>query len=181
MPKIRKIKVGDRKDKRGGGYSRRKFTVAEADAIRLEFNTSESKITISAMARKYEVSQPLMYQLLKGTTYTDKGVGGMKGIGGIGDKETRYCASLGGIRTSMTQAIMAKKTGYVKGFPDMQVLKVNSEYAGLFLEIKADKTGYPSKEQKQWVADLNEAGYFAKVVKGLDECIAILDWYMQIK
>ena len=86
MPKIRKIKVGDRKDKRGGGYSRRKFTVAEADAIRLEFNTSESKTTISAMARKYEVSQPLMYQLLKGTTYTDKGVGGMKGIGGIGDK-----------------------------------------------------------------------------------------------
>ena len=86
MPKIRKIKVGDRKDSRGGGYSRRKFTVAEADAIRLEFNTSESKITISAMARKYEVSQPLMYQLLKGTTYTDKGGGGMKGIGdkGIG-------------------------------------------------------------------------------------------------
>ena len=72
MPKIRKIKVSDRKDSRGGGYSRRKFTVAEADAIRLEFNTSESKITISAMARKYEVSQPLMYQLLKGTTYTDK-------------------------------------------------------------------------------------------------------------
>jgi len=95
--------------------------------------------------------------------------------------DTRYCASLGGIRTSMTQAIMAKKTGYVRGFPDMQILKVNSEYAGLFLEIKADKTGYPSKEQKQWVADLNEAGYFAKVVKGLDECIAILDWYMQIK
>jgi len=84
MPKIRKIKVGDRKDKRGGGYSRRKFTVAEADAIRLEFNTSESKVTISAMARKYEVSQPLMYQLLKGTTYTDKGIGGTKGIGDKG-------------------------------------------------------------------------------------------------
>ena len=85
MPKIRKIKVSDRKDSRGGGYSRRKFTVAEADAIRLEFNTSESKVTISAMARKYEVSQPLMYQLLKGTTYTDKkgGVGGRGGrVGG---------------------------------------------------------------------------------------------------
>ena len=86
MPKIRKIKVGDRKDKRGGGYSRRKFTVAEADAIRLEFNTATDKITISAMARKYEVSQPLMYQLLKGTTYTDKGIGGTKGIGDIGDR-----------------------------------------------------------------------------------------------
>ena len=94
MPKIRKIKVGDRKDSRGGGYSRRKFTVAEADAIRLEFNTASDKITISAMARKYEVSQPLMYQLLKGTTYTDKsktgrgtkGAGGIDGDGGIGDR-----------------------------------------------------------------------------------------------
>ena len=95
--------------------------------------------------------------------------------------KARYCASLGGIRTSMTQAIMAKRTGYVKGFPDMQILKVNSEYAGLFLEIKADKTGYASKEQKQWVADLNEAGYFAKVVKGLEECMDVLDWYMKIK
>ena len=88
MPKIRKIKVGDRKDLRGGGYSRRKFTVAEADAIRLEFNTGTDKITISAMARKYEVSQPLMYQLLKGTTYTDK-VKGTKGVGckgSIGDR-----------------------------------------------------------------------------------------------
>ena len=37
----------------------------------------------------------------------------------------RYCASLGGIRTSMKQAILAKKTGYVKGFPDMQILKTN--------------------------------------------------------
>ena len=65
--------------------------------------------------------------------------------------QLRYCASLGGIRTSMKQAVLAKKTGYVKGFPDMQICKVNSKYAGLFLEIKADKTCYPSKEQKQWV------------------------------
>ena len=84
--------------------------------------------------------------------------------------DLRYCASLGGIRTSMKQAVLAKKTGYVKGFPDMQILKVNSQYAGLFLEIKADKTCYPS-----------EAGYYAKVVKGLDECMDVLDWYMKIK
>tara|TARA_R110002096_G_scaffold298082_1_gene492579 strand:- start:491 stop:739 length:249 start_codon:yes stop_codon:yes gene_type:complete len=79
MPKIRKIKIGDRKDLRGGGYSRRKFTVAEADSIRLEYNTATDKITISSLARKYKVSQPLMYQLIKGTTYTDKGVGGTRG------------------------------------------------------------------------------------------------------
>tara|TARA_R100000479_G_scaffold158764_1_gene95801 strand:- start:280 stop:630 length:351 start_codon:yes stop_codon:yes gene_type:complete len=94
--------------------------------------------------------------------------------------DLRYCASLGGIRTSMKQAVLAKKTGYVKGFPDMQILRVNKEYAGLFLEIKADKKSYPTKEQKEWVAYLNEAGYYAKVVKGLEECMDVLDWYMKI-
>tara|TARA_R110002020_G_scaffold283700_1_gene499341 strand:+ start:1640 stop:1861 length:222 start_codon:yes stop_codon:yes gene_type:complete len=71
MPKIRKIKLEDRKDSRGGGYARRKFTVEEVDAIRKEFNTSTQKITISSIARKYKVSQPLMYQLIKGTTYNE--------------------------------------------------------------------------------------------------------------
>ena len=79
MPKIRKIKLEDRKDLRGGGYSRRKFTVEQADAIREEYNTSTQKITISSLARKYSVSQPLMYQLIKGTTYTEGDVGGIGG------------------------------------------------------------------------------------------------------
>ena len=78
MPKIRKIKLEDRKDSRGGGYSRRKFTVEEANAIRKEYTNATQKITISSLARKYRVSQPLMYQLIKGTTYTDKGIGGKR-------------------------------------------------------------------------------------------------------
>tara|TARA_R110002012_G_scaffold50601_1_gene130834 strand:+ start:823 stop:1104 length:282 start_codon:yes stop_codon:yes gene_type:complete len=82
MPKIRKIKLEDRKDSRGGGYSRRKFTVEEADAIRKEYRTATQKITISSIARKYKVSQPLMYQLIKGTTYTDEGIGGTRGARG---------------------------------------------------------------------------------------------------
>ena len=49
--------------------------------------------------------------------------------------DLRYCASLGGIRTSMKQAVLAKKTGYVKGFPDMQILRVNKEYAGLLSKV----------------------------------------------
>ena len=67
MPKIRKIRVEDRKDSRGGGYSRRKFTVAEADAIREEYNTSTQKI---------------MYQLIKGTTYTEESRGSRGGTRG---------------------------------------------------------------------------------------------------
>mgnify|MGYP003638925630 FL=1 len=72
MPKIRKIKTEDRKDMRGGGYSRRKFNPEEVDAIRKEYSTATDKITISSLARKYKVSQPLMYQMIKGSTYTDR-------------------------------------------------------------------------------------------------------------
>tara|TARA_R100000734_G_scaffold8987_1_gene6905 strand:+ start:480 stop:698 length:219 start_codon:yes stop_codon:yes gene_type:complete len=71
MPKIRKIKLEDRKDMRGGGYARRKFTTEEVDRIRLEYATCTEKVTISSLARKYNVSQPLMYQLIKKTTYNE--------------------------------------------------------------------------------------------------------------
>jgi len=80
MPKISKIKASERKDSRGGGYAKRKFTTAEANNIRGEYEGGKEEgeggtrgggITISALARKYEVSQPLMYQLIKGTTYND--------------------------------------------------------------------------------------------------------------
>ena len=80
----------------------------------------------------------------------------------------------------MKQAVLAKKTGYVKGFPDMQILRVNKEYAGLFLEIKADNKSYPTKEQKEWVYHINKAEYYEEIVKGLDQCIEVLDWYMSI-
>jgi len=79
MPKIRKIRIEDRKDSRGGGYSRRKFSVEEANAIRKEYTNATQKTTISSLARKYKVSQPLMYQLIKGKTYTDGGTGGIGG------------------------------------------------------------------------------------------------------
>lgn len=91
----------------------------------------------------------------------------------------RYCASLGGIRTTFRQAVKAKATGYVKGFPDLQICYPTHKYAGLFLEIKKDKKSYPTKEQKEWVAYLNEVGYYAKVVKGFDECQETIDDYLE--
>ena len=92
----------------------------------------------------------------------------------------RYCASLGGIRTSMRQAVKATRTGCVKGFPDLQILHANTKDHGLFLEIKPHKKAYPTKEQKEWIEYLNEKGYYAKCCKGIDECISIIDSYMKI-
>ena len=89
-----------------------------------------------------------------------------------------YCASLGGIRTSMTQAVMAKRTGYVKGFPDLFVYEPSpcGKYHGLDLEIKTLK-GRATKEQKEWIEALNERGYKAVIVKGLPDILNCIDSY----
>lgn len=105
-----------------------------------------------------------------------------------------YCASLGGIRTSFKQAVKAKATGYVKGFPDLQICvpmergidgeggtRRGGVYHGLFLEIKKDKKSYPTKEQKEWIAYLNEQGYCARVTKGIDESMQTIDDYFNKK
>ena len=89
-----------------------------------------------------------------------------------------YCASLGGIRTSMTQAIMAKRTGYVKGFPDLFIYEARNGYHGLALEIKSNK-GRATKEQKEWIEALNERGYKAEIVKGLPEILNCIDAYLK--
>ena len=102
--------------------------------------------------------------------------------------KVRYCASLGGIRTSFKQAVKAKATGYVKGFPDLQICTPMGRgdieggvYPGLFLEIKKDKKSYATKEQKEWIEYLNEQGYCARVTKGLDESMQVIDDYFNKK
>tara|TARA_R110002020_G_scaffold147433_1_gene322782 strand:+ start:1156 stop:1590 length:435 start_codon:yes stop_codon:yes gene_type:complete len=90
----------------------------------------------------------------------------------------KFCASLGGIRTSYTQAVKAKASGYIKGFPDLQICYPTRKSCGLFLEIKKDRKSYASKSQHEWIEYLNEVGYTAKVCKGFDECKEVIDDYM---
>jgi hypothetical protein len=87
-----------------------------------------------------------------------------------------YCASAGGVRTSMKQAIKMKATGYVKGVPDLQIFEPVGNYHGLLIEIK-DIKGVVSKEQKQWIKDLNDRGYFATYSKGFEATIKVIDDY----
>ena len=91
--------------------------------------------------------------------------------------KARFCASLGGIRTSISQARKAKKTGYWAGFPDLQICEPNHLYHGLFIEIKTEK-GRATASQKQWIKALNERGYKAIICKGFSECKEQLDNYL---
>ena len=40
----------------------------------------------------------------------------------------RFCASLGGIYTGPRQAVKAKRTGYSRGFPDLQITEARKGY-----------------------------------------------------
>jgi len=61
------ISIYDRKDRRGGGYAKRKFTLEEAEGIREEYKAGG--ISQNQLAKKYNVSQPIINMLLKGKTY----------------------------------------------------------------------------------------------------------------
>jgi|TARA_R110000822_G_scaffold167857_1_gene308002 DNA invertase Pin-like site-specific DNA recombinase len=64
------INIYERKDRRGGGYSKRKFTFEVAQQIRIDY---ESGIfTQEQIAIKYGVSQSLINKILRFKTYTKK-------------------------------------------------------------------------------------------------------------
>jgi hypothetical protein len=91
-----------------------------------------------------------------------------------------YCASAGGMRTSYLQAVKMKRTGYVKGFPDLFIYEPRGEFHGLAIEMKKEKGGVASPEQKRWQDDLRNRGYCSYICKGKDEAIKIIDEYFSI-
>ena len=92
--------------------------------------------------------------------------------------KVRFCASLGGIYTGPRQAAKAKRTGYSRGFPDLQITEQRKGFHGLFIEIKTHK-GTATQVQKEWIKDLQERGYKAEIAKGLPEILNLIDDYLQ--
>ena len=88
-----------------------------------------------------------------------------------------YCASAGGMRTSYLQAIKMKRTGYVKGFPDLFIYEPNQDYHGLAIEMKKEKGSVASPEQKSWQEQLRNRGYASYICKGSEEAIKTIDEY----
>ena len=89
-----------------------------------------------------------------------------------------YCASLGGIYTGERQAAKAKRNGYVRGMPDLQIMEARKGFHGLFIEIKTHK-GTATQAQKEWIKDLQDRGYRAEICKGLPSILDLLDNYLQ--
>ena len=92
--------------------------------------------------------------------------------------EILYCASAGGMRTSLSVAKKMKASGYRRGFPDLGIFHPTNNHNSLFIELKANKKCYASAEQKEWIEALNKRGFYACVCKGFEETIETITAYL---
>lgn len=87
-------------------------------------------------------------------------------------------ATMGGVKLSIGQAAKVKRSGYVKGVPDMLFFEPSAcgKYIGLAVELKTLK-GRPSAEQKDWCKGLEERGWKAVISKGFDATAEVIADY----
>ena len=76
-------------------------------------------------------------------------------------------------------AVAMKQEGVSKGFPDLFLPVPNSKFYGLFIEMKRQKGGIVSKEQKSWLEYLNSVGYQATVCNGFLEAKEVIECYLK--
>lgn len=79
--------------------------------------------------------------------------------------------SLNGVRLSIGTAVKAAKAGLKRGYPDLTLLVPKGQFYGLLIELKRQKTGFVSAEQRDWIMRLNLNGYRAVVCRGADSAI----------
>ncbi len=89
-----------------------------------------------------------------------------------------FTATMGGqYQKHHSQRRRAKATGYLKGVSDLLIFEPKGGHCGLFIELKRDKKCYPSAEQKLFLSNATQRGYYAVCAKGFDQCKEIIDKY----
>lgn len=88
-----------------------------------------------------------------------------------------YAIPNGGKRAIKT-AVALKKQGVKRGVPDMCLPVARGGYHGLYIELKRQKGGVVSDEQREWIAALNTQGYKAIICHGAEEAIEQIRGYL---
>lgn len=89
-------------------------------------------------------------------------------------KNVLYCASAGGMRTSISTAIRMKRAGYKKGFPDIGIFEPRGRCHGMFVELKVGSRATP--EQIEWRDKLLANGYHAIIAPSNLDFVAVRQW-----
>ena len=93
--------------------------------------------------------------------------------------ELKLCFHIanGGSR-GKAEAARFKAEGVKPGVPDLFLPVARGPHHGLFIEMKRQKGGRVSEEQKAWIAALAAQGYLAQVCHGWMEAAALLENYL---
>ena len=78
----------------------------------------------------------------------------------------------GGLRNKVV-AMNLKAEGVTPGVPDLMLPQLH-----LFIEMKRQKGGVVSPEQKDWIVYLRSCGYHAEIAKGCEEAKIIVAKYI---
>ncbi len=89
-------------------------------------------------------------------------------------------ASLNGVKLSILQAVKAKKSGCKKGIADLFLPKTNTEFCGLYIEMKSEK-GKQTPKQKEFEAFVKSQHYKYCVCYSAVEAISEIKFYINIK
>ena len=75
-------------------------------------------------------------------------------------------------------ALEMKREGVRPGVPDLMLPIPSGGYCGLFIEMKKQKGGRTSSEQKKWLERLSANGYRAVVCAGFEAAKAEIEAYL---
>lgn len=89
-------------------------------------------------------------------------------------------AMLGGGRIGAIRANYLKAEGMRPGVCDLMLPGARGKYHGMFLEMKTTN-GVLHPNQEEFIARVEEEGYFAPVCWGADDAINNLQYYLELK
>lgn len=84
-----------------------------------------------------------------------------------------------GGKRSKSEASRFKAMGVKAGVSDIFLPVSRGGYHGLYIELKA-KDGRPTKEQKDFIAAVEQEGYFAVFAYGGEEASKIIERYLSV-
>ena len=91
---------------------------------------------------------------------------------------TLYHIPNGG-RRDAKEAALLRAEGVKAGVPDLCLPAACGQYHGLYIELKRAKSGKMSREQEEWIAYLNAAGYRAVCCHGWEVAAAEILKYLK--
>lgn len=93
------------------------------------------------------------------------------------EKVRFFAVPNGTFTSSFTAKRKAKREGAKKGVPDIIILYDNGRHNILFVEMKRQKGGVLSEEQKEWIEWLDQKDYPVCVAKGSEHAKLLFEKY----